>query len=154
MGIRTADGIVSVTPALDAGNAYADADVMAVTTEIPGAVAHGEGSAVLLSLTVIDRGENAGAFHVVFMRSDMALGTINDAPSFADGQADEIIGYVSVAAADYINLQNSQVATVEGLGLELQPSDGTSLYFGVISDGNTNTYAADDLVFKFGFLRG
>jgi len=150
---RTADGIVEATPTLDTG-AYADGDLMADSTEIANALAETGGTAILVSLTVEDKADKGGAFHVVFLRSSVDMGSLNDAPDPTDTEGEEILGYVSVGASHYIDLGAFQIATVEGLALELEPSSGTSLYFALISNGNTETYADGDLVFKFGFLRG
>lgn len=150
--VHTFDGIVEATPTLDTG-AYADGDLMADATEIPNAVESGK-AAVLVSLVVEDKDHNAGGFHVVFLRSSFDMGTLNSTPDPTDAEGEEILGIVSVAAADYVDLGAFELATVEGLALAMEPTTGTSLYFAVVSDGNTGTYTASGLVFKFGFLRG
>ena len=76
-----------------------------------------------------------------------------NAYSITDAQAAMVCGVVPVAATDYSDLGAQQVATVRGVGLEVHPVNGTSLWVAPKSMG-TGTYATGRLTVRVGLLRG
>ena len=155
---RFSDNLVEVTPVLST-DAYADEDILFTTTEIPLAVLPNWGSAILQSITILDKDDKGGAFDIYFMDVSTTIGTINAAENMSDALLAGILTKVSVTAGDYVNLANGQIAIKsageKGMGAILVPATrtSTSLYFAGISQ-DTETYTAAGLVFKFGFLRG
>ena len=148
MAYMTNDRLAVSTPTLDT-NAYADGDIIANTTQLADASPHG--ACQLMSVVVIDIDDKGGGLEIIFLRSNTSMGTINNAPSISDANArDEIIGHVVID--EYIDQGGWQMATKTGIGLTLKPGSGGDLYYAVISDGNTETYTAGGLTFKFGLV--
>ena len=150
------DAIAEVVLTLDT-DAYASGDVLADTQEIPDAFFR-YGTTILQSITVLDNDDQAGAFDLVFLRSNTSIGTENIALNIADGDADEILTVVEISASDYIDLANSQIAMKNvsdvGLAIVMQPINNTdtSLYVAAISR-DTKTYSANGLKIKIGLIR-
>lgn len=126
-------------------SAYANNDVLAVPQAIDDAAFGG----VLESVVLLDEADQGVAIDLVFFRADATLGTINAAVSISDADAANIIGVISIAASDYSDMINSQVATVRGLGLIMKTS---TPYIAAIVRSGTPTYAADSLKLKLGFV--
>lgn len=152
-GLMSAGGdVVDVTLSLDT-NAYVSGDVLAATQEVASAVRANGGKALLTSLTVLDKDDQAGAFEVVFLRSNVPLGTENDAVGISDANAAEVLGIVAVAAANYFDLGGCQVAQpaiTAPIVLEAAAAS-TSIFIGAVSR-DTKTYTAAGLVLKLGLV--
>lgn len=145
--------VLDVTLSLDT-NAYSDGDVLADTQEIANAVRVPGGTAILQSVQVLDEDDQGCALTLVFSSGSGTLGTENAAPSISDANARNILGYVSVAALDYIDLGGSRIATIRGAGLVLKAAAGaTSLYIAAITRGGTPTYTAAGIKLKLGLLQ-
>lgn len=150
------DDLVEVTLTLDT-NAYASGDVLAATQEVANVFSGGRRRAMLASLVVLDLDDQGQGMDIVFLRSNVSLGTENAAFEPADATAAEILAIVPIAAGDWYDLINSRIARRQlgdtGMGALLEPaSGGTSLWVGAISRG-TGTYTAGGVVLKIG-LRG
>ena len=143
--------IVDVTLSLDISSAYTSGDVLADTQEVTNALRANVGRGLLQSLVVNDKDDQGVAFDLVLLKSNVALGTENSPPSITDANADNILGVVSVAAGDYIDLGGCRVATVRNIGLALEVST-TSLYIAAITRG-TPTHTASGLALKLGIVR-
>ena len=140
-----------VTLSLDT-NAYADGDVLADTQEIASAVRVAAGAGVLHSVAVLDKDDQGEALDIVFLKTDVSLGTENAAVSISDADADEILCIVEVAAGDYVDLINSQLATKSSVGVGVKAAAAaTSLFVGAISRG-TGTYTAAGITLKITIL--
>lgn len=136
---------LSITLSLDT-SIYASGDVLADTQAIAGAVRTDGGSAILRSLSLVDKDDNAAAgIDLVFLGSNVSLGTENAAPSISDANADSVLGIVSVASGDFIDLGGVKVATVKSIGLQLTPASGTTVYVAAITRG-TPTQTASGIV--------
>jgi hypothetical protein len=147
------DDVHTLTLSLDT-NAYADADVLAETQEIEEVFKGPAATAILNSIVLLDKDDQAGALDLVFFRSNVSLGTENAAVAISDANADEIIAVVQFVAGDYIDLANSQIA-IKGpgdLGQLLKPSGDDSLYVGAISR-DAKTYTAAGITLKIGLLK-
>ena len=144
---------VEATLSLDT-SAYAAGDVLAATQEVPLVCRQGMATE-LTSLVVLDKDDQNQDLDVVFLRSNVAIGTENAAVSVTDENADEILGVVSVdASADNVDLINSRVATKTGLGITLYPSaaNTSSIYVGAICRSGTPTYTAAGITLKLGLI--
>lgn len=151
--ITSPDVVITVTPTLDT-NAYASGDLLFDATEVATAVRTNGGAAILQSVTVIDKADQKVAFTLGFANAATDFGTLNSAPDPDDTEAATVIGWVPVAASDYIDLGGASVACMRNLGLLLKAgASATSLYIFGVNGTGTPTYAASDLVFQLGFLR-
>jgi len=143
---------VEVTLSLDT-NAYHANDVLAATQEVAAAVRVNAGKALLTSIILNDKDDQKVALDLVLLRTNVALGTENAAPSIADNDADEVLGIVSVAAADWIDLGGTAVATIRNIGLLVEAgAASTSIYLAAITRG-TPTHTASGITLKLGLLR-
>ena len=143
--------VKEVTLSLDT-NQYASGDVLAATQEIASALRLSGGSGVLHSVVVLDKDDQGEALDLVFLSANGAIGTENAAVSVSDAVADTIIGVVEVAAGDFVDLVNSQIAVKTSLGMVIEVASGTSLYVAAISRG-TGTYTAAGVTLKVGIIQ-
>ena len=141
--------VLEVTFSLDT-SAYADGDVLADMQEVTSAVLLSAGQCRIESVIVLDKDDQGEALDIVFMNASGSLGTENAAVSISDADADQIVGIVEVAAADYVDLVNSQLATKETN--IIAEAAATSLYVGAISRG-TGTYTASGITLKIGVIQ-
>jgi len=139
--------VLPLTFSLDT-NPYADGDVLAEYQEVANAALISGGRLEITSLVILDKDDQAQALDIVFANTTGTLGSENAAVSISDADADEIVGVVEVAAADYVDLANSQIVTKTGLGIIAELA-ATSLYVGAISRG-TGTYTASGITLKIG----
>jgi hypothetical protein len=152
MLVETSSTVIDLTLSLDTGGAYANGDVLAAPQDLANAVRESGGSGVLQSIVVVDQDDQGEALDIVIGDSSFALGTENSAVSISDADAAKILGIVEVAAGDYVDLVNSQLATKNGLGISIEASGSASLYVGAISRG-TGTYTASGIVLRVGILQ-
>jgi hypothetical protein len=151
--VNAPDIVVTMTPTLDT-SAYAAGDLLFNSTTIPNAVRANGGTAILQSMTLLDKGDQGAAMTLIFANAATDFGTFNSAPNPDDAESETVIGVVRVAEADYIDLGSNRVATLGNLGLLLKAGAATtSLYVAGVNSTGTPTYSASDLVFQFGFLR-
>ena len=152
--ITTGDQLIEVTLSLST-DAYTSGDVLAATQVVTNAVRE-HGCAILQSLAILDTDDQGLAMDIVFLRSDTAIGTENAALNIADAAADEILTVVEVAAGDWVDLVNSQIAIKKngdsGMGAVLKPTTGDHLYIAAIARG-APTHTAAGIIIKIGLLR-
>jgi hypothetical protein len=147
--VRGTSDLIDVTLSLDT-SAYASGDVLAATQEVANAVAANGGKAILHSVTVLDKDDQGQALDLVFLRTNVSLGSENSAVAITDADAEEILGVVQVTAGDYLDFGANRVATMPGVGLVLEAgASSTSLYLAAVSKG-TGTYSASGIVVKLG----
>lgn len=143
---------IDVTLSLDT-NVYATGDVMADTQVVTNAMRANDATGILQSIQVLDEDDQGIAFDLVFLSANNALGTENSAVSISDLNARDILGVISVASADFIDIGNSRVATKTSVGMVVKPATGSrSLYVGAISRGS-GTYSAAGVKLRLGFLQ-
>jgi len=144
----------TLTMSLDT-NAYANGDVIAATQELPLAVKVEDGWGMIESLTVIDNDDQGQVFDVWVMDSNVAMGTENSAPNISDADAVSILGRIPVAAADYVDLGGSKVASLKNIGLPIKPANGsTSIYVAIVNGTGTPTFTAAGIKLRFGIVQG
>jgi hypothetical protein len=142
--------VISVTLSLDTSGAYATGDVLADTQVVTGAFRIADGRAVLRSLTVHDEDDQGIALDLVFLSANVSIGTENAAVSVTDANARSILGIVSIAGADFIDLGGVRVASKTAIGLMLEAASGVAdLYVAAISRG-VGTYTAAGIVLRLG----
>lgn len=142
--------VLDLTPTLDT-NAYADGDVLFDTTAVASAFDYAAGVRKLESVHILDEDDQGIALDLVFLDSNVSLGTFNAAPNISDANARKIIGRVSIATGDYIDLGGARIATKAGIGQLLKAAAAsTTLYVAGITRGGTPTYTAAGLKLKLG----
>lgn len=133
-------------------NIYADNDVLAVPQAIAGVFSPVNVPRKLDTVLVLDEDDQGTAIDLIFFNASATLGTINDVAAISDADARKIVGHVSIAAADFHDLVNSQYAMKTGLGLIMKGADESSdLYIGAMVRSGTPTYSAGGLKLKLGF---
>ena len=144
--------VFEVTLSLDT-NAYASGDVLADTQAMTACMRVDAGTAVVHSITLLDEDDQAQALDLLFLRTNVSIGTENSAVSVTDANAREIMGVVEVAAADYVDLVGSQIVTKTNVGIVVDAAAGADdLYVAAISRG-TGTYTASGIRLMVGLLR-
>lgn len=136
-------------------NIYADLDQLGELITITDAFSVASYKGSINSITVIDAVKQKAAFRIYFFdeaptvaSSDNAALDITDAEMIG-----KCIGKVEIAAADYKDLANCSVATVQGLNL-VYTSKSSSLHC-ICQSGGTPTYGAtNSLTLKIGLVRG
>ena len=151
--VRIYDNVVEVDVGVNTA-AHAANDVVCQPVEVP-LITNVHGCVVVTSIVVTDYDDQGAALDVVFLREPVTVGANNATMSIPDSQVQHVLGSVSVAATDYLNLATNQVATVRNVGLVLKPdpSTPTSVWMALRTTG-TPTYAGGKLTLKFGGLRG
>lgn len=145
--------IVDVTFSVDAGNAYANNDLIANTQVLTDAFFDKDRAGVVESITLLDADDNTAIPLIFYFLSDSgSMGSENGALDPSDAVAATILGTVAVAAADFEDLINSKIVTVRDIGLPVKPKSGTrDLYVALAIDGNgTPTYTASGLKARIG----
>jgi hypothetical protein len=142
----------AITLALDT-EIYADGDVLSDTAEIEDAVRDEGACSILESVLVQDDDDQGAAMTLVFLQTNVALGTKNAAVSISDANALKILGTVSVASGDYQDLGGVKIACLKNIRLMLQAAAAsTSIFVAAISKG-TGTYTASGVKLRIGLMR-
>jgi hypothetical protein len=151
--------IITITPTINVnedsgGDGTQDNDVIFDYTEIPNAVAVPGGSAIIQSITLLDKDDLGAAIDLVFADADTDLGTLDAAVSDDDTGAEGILGYTAITS--YFDGIAWQVANKNNLGMVVKAVEGSkSIYIaGVNRNGAaiTNT-AASQIVIKIGIVK-
>lgn len=146
------DIVITVTPVLDT-SAYASGDLLFDSTEIANAVRVVGGTAILQSITLLDKADQGVAFTLLFANAATDFGTLNAAPDPDDTEAGTVIGHFAVLAGDYVDLGANGVACIRNIGLLLKAGAATtSLYVAGINGTSTPTFAASDFILQLGLL--
>ena len=144
--------VIEITPTLDT-NIYASGDVLFETIEVASAMRVNGGEGFVQNITVLDKDDQAGDFDLVFLKTNVSIGTANAAVSITDTNAEQILGIIRVYAGNYADLVASQLATKSNVGLSVEAAAGsTSLFLAGISRA-AKTYTASGLVIKIGLVR-
>ncbi len=125
-------------------------DVLADTEVISGLFRANDKGGNLVSMTLLDGDDFGDDLIVYFLSSSASMGTEGAAVDISDANAENILGSVNVATADYTDLILSQIATKADINLRLVPASGTDdLYVAVVGGvSNTNTYTAGGIVLR------
>ncbi|MEM0966607.1 MAG: hypothetical protein AAGJ81_10710 [Verrucomicrobiota bacterium] len=130
-----------VVPVLDT-NATTAGDVLCATTQLTVLPPGWKGT--VERITVLDKDHNGAALDVVLLEDDTSLGTAGSAVSASDAAAEKVVAVQQVAASDYADLVNSQLADVE-LAKPIGAGGG-ALYAALIDRTGGNTFTASGIV--------
>jgi hypothetical protein len=128
---------------------YADGDVLADTQELTDAVRVSGGTGVIHSILVQDDDDQGAALDIVILDTNTSIGTENSASTMADN--DNILGTVEVTGSDYVDMANSQHATMTNVGIVVKAKFDRSLFIAAMSRG-TGTYTASGITLRIGLL--
>jgi hypothetical protein len=156
--------VVQVVPTVDA-TACAQYDVWAATEVITNACAAVDIPACLRSITAVRLDSATGLdFRVWLLSKNSSVGSENAAFAPADADADDLIGYVDFAVADFVGptgmvncFAQRPPRDVSGNPIDLwcTPASGTkNVYFAiqVLAAGGIDVGAATDLILTFQFI--
>jgi hypothetical protein len=149
--------IVQVVPTVDA-TACAQFDVWAATEVLTGAARAADVPCCLRRIKAVRLDAATGLFFRVWLLSkNSSIGAENAAFAPADADADDLIGYVDFAVADFAVTTGMTCAFAQSQTLEMwcQPATGTAnLYFGiqVLDAAGIDVGAATDLILTFDFI--
>lgn len=129
---------------------YTAGDALGGKQSLAEAVAKGQFTGVIDSITITDLAKQSLAIDVFFFDRDFTPTTDNAAFDPADADLPNCIGVVSIVAGDYAACADSSVACKRDINLPFKlDADGTTLYAQAVTRG-TPTYAIGDLTFKYG----
>lgn len=146
-----------IVPTVDAGNAYAAGDLVFDATELTEVCPFARPS-VVHSVQLLDEDDQGIAIDLYLLRSNTSQGTINNAYAPTDAQAREILARITIAAADYEDLTNSQQAYLSapegdaGMGQVVLPSASQNSLWMIGVTGGAPTYTASGLRIRVGFV--
>ena len=130
-------------------------DVVADTQIVTGCFRGTDKPALLQSLTLLDKDDVGEDLIIYFLNANVGMGAEDAAVDITDAEAENILGYVVIVAADYQDLINSQVVNIRNIDLPLIPVTNTSdLYIAIVGGvSNTGTYTAAGLTLRLGILQ-
>ena len=159
--------VIRVTPTLDT-SAYADNDILFVTTEIPNAVSSRGGVSNIVDISVHSKTIVELDMDIIFMEEKVDYGSINAYSSATDTviRSSKFLGLASFDGSQHISAVGSGTDTTSSglhsysnknsaepsatIDFLLKASGGsTSVYFTAILRDTTPTYADGDLEFIF-----
>lgn len=140
--------IISQTPTITAG-AYSAGDAIGGKLTFSGCPENG----IIHGATLIDKAEQSAAIYLVLFDADFTAVSDNAAFSVTAGEQPNIIGVISFAAADYVDIGGDTVNTKMGLALPYELSSETGRVYGQLFTTGTPTYGAtSDLIVKLAVL--
>lgn len=150
--LQTATKLIALTLSLNTSQ-YASGDVLAATQELAAAVRVPAGTGIIQSIQLLDKDDQGGALDLVFLQTNVALGTENSAISITDTNAAFIIGIVEITAADYVDLVASQLVTKTNVGLAIEAAAGSTSIYVAAASRDTKTYSAAGITLLIGILQ-
>ena len=121
-------------------------DVLAATQVISACLRVDDGTGIIQSIVVQDDDDKGAAIDLIFMDANTSIGAESATCAMADN--DTILGIVEVAASDYVDMINSQVASFKNVGIGIKGATGTDdIYLGIVAR-NTETYSASGITVR------
>lgn len=128
---------------------YAAGDAVGGLMEFPFAIGYPGKTGRIVGIEIVDKAAQAAAMTLQLFDRTFTPTADNAAYAPSDADAANAVGNIAVAAADYAGGTLNKIATKGDLSIPFQlPSNGTSL-FGQLFTQGTPTYAsASDLIVK------
>lgn len=149
--------VIDVTLVCDTGASSAG-KVLAIPQEVTNFVRLPGSSARIDSITAIDEDDQGTAFDLIFMSITGSLGALAATAAPSDAVARTILGQISIAAADFVDLGGARVATLLGsrCGLMVKPGLATSrsIWIGAITRSGAPTYSVSGIKLHIGLAWG
>lgn len=136
-------------------SAYTAGDAVGAKRTLTGALRLSNGTAILESITLLDRSNQKAGMELFIFDSDPSAATITDNAAFVFSTDDlKVLARITIAATDYVTMDSKAIAQIKGLGVALTGANSnTSLYAALVTTG-TPTYAATtDIQLIYGFLQ-
>jgi hypothetical protein len=92
--------------------ALADGDVMADSQIVNACLRAVDGTGTIINVTAIDDADQGFGIDLFFLDANVSIGTEDAAPSISDANAANILGWLRIAAADWIDLGGVRIASV------------------------------------------
>lgn len=137
--LRRVDVTFSLDTSPDANDVAADTQVITDALSRPGGVGK------VIHWTLRDEDDQGVPCRVVFLRSNVSVGTEDAAVSITDANAREITHVLSIIAADYTDLINSQQVhgTGDSANFMVETVAGSrDIYVALVNGSSTPTYSA------------
>lgn len=144
--ISTLLKITNVTLSLDT-SAYASGDVLADSQIISACLRLNDGTGTIVNVTLSDVDDQGAGLDLFFLDANVSLGTENAVPSISDANAANILGWVRVNSADWVDLGGVRVASVACSIPVKAVSSSDDLYVAAITRG-TPTHTASGIVLR------
>jgi len=127
-------------------------ELVADTLVVPNIVRTKNFGAILQQASIIDSANQGAALTLVFLGSNISLGTVNSVPNISAANSGSILGQVSFATTDYVALTAGiKIAQKTFLGIYLKPdTDTRDIYVAVLNGAGTPTYTANSLKIRLG----
>jgi len=147
--ISQAANVVKIKPTITS-TPYSAGDSYGGIQKIANALAP-RGSGQLHSLCILDKQKQKPALDIFIFESNPAAATAGDNAAFAFSTDDlKVIGRISVATGDWIEVNNEAICQKSGLDIQVQSSDGSFDYYAVAVTSSTPTQAANGVQFIWG----
>ena len=130
---------VSRVEVATSNDAYASGDAIGGKLTFSGLSRDPQRSGAIFSVQIVDAAKIGGAVDLVLFRESFTPTADNAAMNIGTADAFNCVGYVSIAASDYVAIGGAKVATKTGFGLGYTAGDG-NLYGQLRSNGNTGDY--------------
>jgi len=145
--------VVTVAPTVTAAS-YSAGNAVGGKQTLANAVRTASKTAILDSITLLDRSNSKATMEIVIFDSDPSAATITDKTAFVFNTDDlKVLARLSVAATDYVTINSKAIVTLKGLGVVVKAASGTSLYAALITTGTPTFAATTDIQLKYGFLQ-
>lgn len=150
--------LLDITLVLDAGNVYADGDVLAITAVVPNVMRVNGGTATLIGISILDEDKQAGAFDLLIFPTMVNVGTINAPYDITDEEARSIQAHIAIAATDYATWSNFSTAFLApgdpGFRARILRAEANSKDMSISAiSRSTKTYTAGGLKLKLHLLQ-
>lgn len=134
--------------------AYSIGNAIGAKRTFANAVRSAGGSAILQSVTLLDRANQSSPMTLYIFDSDPTGGTIADKTAFVFGVDDlKVIAQVNIVAGDYTTTNTKCIAQIIGLGIPLKAASGLDLYGVLVAKGAPTFAATDNVQLEIGLLQ-
>jgi hypothetical protein len=134
--------IIRVTPTVST-SAYTANNVLFATTAIPISVTSGNTRGTILAVSIVDRvRQPVQTITLTFLRSNVALGTLNSAVSITNTNALEIVAQTTVTTS--VDLGSSRYGETQSLTIPFDVPGGN--LWVAAQTGGTPTFSAADAI--------
>jgi len=140
-------GYVELTLSLDT-SIYATGDVLFDTQEITAALRLAGVTGIIHSICLVDEDAQAQAIDLIFLRTNVSIGTENSPVTITDANSREILGVVQITTSDYVDMVNSQFAMKSNLGIGVKGDALDDIFVAGVLRSGTPTYTASGITLK------
>jgi hypothetical protein len=144
--------VLTNTPVITT-TAYTAGDQVGAKFTLTNALRISSGTGAIVSLSLVDLGNQKAALDLIIFDADFTAGTDNAAWAWNTADYNKVLGVISIAAADYVTIGGEAIATKRGLSL-LVAANGTANLYGVLVTSGTPTYTSTtDLRLRLGLIQ-